>query len=294
MYHSISARKVDPFALSVRPEDFEHQMQSLQKYCFPVRLEDLPNAIAMRKKNPVAVTFDDGYRDNFLTAAPILARYHIPASFFICTGINDPHKSSWWETLSDLLLDNTNPLHKKASEIILNQIQSVHPATLKQLNNELDLFVTSCQLLKKMNLQDRETFLLPLIPFLGKENNNLWLSDSEIAALSQHELFDIGAHSHHHLSMTASTKQDQEKEVSRSIHILAHVTGKTIHSFAYPFGDCSETAMDVLAKNGIKLAVTTHSASVNNKVELLKIPRIHMKNMEDTKTLSLFKHILSW
>lgn len=45
----------------------------------------------------LAITFDDGYRDNLLTAAPILERLELPASFFITTGLMGTQTVPWWD-----------------------------------------------------------------------------------------------------------------------------------------------------------------------------------------------------
>jgi peptidoglycan/xylan/chitin deacetylase (PgdA/CDA1 family) len=45
----------------------------------------------------LAITFDDGYRDNFETAAPVLRRFGLPACFFIVTNFIGSHDVPWWD-----------------------------------------------------------------------------------------------------------------------------------------------------------------------------------------------------
>lgn len=95
MYHSISERK-DYFS-SVLPEDFAAQIEYLARSGRPV----IPLSEMIRRLHAgeplgasVAITFDDGYRDNYATAFPILARHHFHATIFVTTdliGKRDEH-----------------------------------------------------------------------------------------------------------------------------------------------------------------------------------------------------------
>jgi peptidoglycan/xylan/chitin deacetylase (PgdA/CDA1 family) len=77
--------------LTVGIEQFERQMTLLARHCELMTIEQvLATSTVPRSSKPlVAVTFDDGYRDNFQHAAPILRRHGIPAAFFVATGIVD-------------------------------------------------------------------------------------------------------------------------------------------------------------------------------------------------------------
>ena len=48
----------------------------------------------------VALTFDDGYRDHLDVAVPMLARHHLPATFFLVPGFLSGTASAWWEDLA--------------------------------------------------------------------------------------------------------------------------------------------------------------------------------------------------
>ena len=59
----------------------------------------------------VALTFDDGYRDNLVNAKPVLARYGIPATLFLATGFVDQDTPFWWDELATMILASTQPVH---------------------------------------------------------------------------------------------------------------------------------------------------------------------------------------
>jgi len=84
LYHSVGGKGVH----SVGAEAFERQMELLAMRFSVVRLRDLAKAMTTTPPdaNLVCVTFDDGYRDNYEVAVPVLERFGIKATFFIATG----------------------------------------------------------------------------------------------------------------------------------------------------------------------------------------------------------------
>ena len=86
-YHRIVDNvSFDRNKLSVSPRNFQTQIEFLKKTRKFVTLNEM---ISERNANTVAVTFDDGYRDNYKIAANILTDYEIPASFFLATRFID-------------------------------------------------------------------------------------------------------------------------------------------------------------------------------------------------------------
>ncbi len=84
-YHSVHPTK--PFA-SVTPELFEAHLAWLSRNCDLVRFNDVvqrPSPWARRPR--VAITFDDGYADNFDHAFPLLVKYSIPYTCFLTAGL---------------------------------------------------------------------------------------------------------------------------------------------------------------------------------------------------------------
>lgn len=87
LYHRVSDDVRDNLTVGV--EQFDRQMALLRQHCRLVSIEEvLATGDTLRSQRPVvAVTFDDGYLDNYLHAAPSLRRHGVPAAFFVSTGI---------------------------------------------------------------------------------------------------------------------------------------------------------------------------------------------------------------
>ena len=90
-YHRIAEPGADPFydpVISATPESFRVQVEALGRRVRVLTLGEALEWIASGPpwREPAAlITFDDGYRDNFEVAAPILRDRGIPATFFIPT-----------------------------------------------------------------------------------------------------------------------------------------------------------------------------------------------------------------
>jgi peptidoglycan/xylan/chitin deacetylase (PgdA/CDA1 family) len=91
MYHSIDVNPQKGDRLTVTPEAFERQMRFFKEHKYNViSLEDAADIIKNKKKAPprtVVVTFDDGYKNNYTYAFPVLKKYNFPATIFVV--IND-------------------------------------------------------------------------------------------------------------------------------------------------------------------------------------------------------------
>jgi peptidoglycan/xylan/chitin deacetylase (PgdA/CDA1 family) len=85
VYHSISS-PIEPLEADadISPKRFERQLQWLSRWRKVVALEETLRAPAGR--NLVALTFDDGYRDNLTVALPLLEKFQMPMTLFVAAG----------------------------------------------------------------------------------------------------------------------------------------------------------------------------------------------------------------
>jgi peptidoglycan/xylan/chitin deacetylase (PgdA/CDA1 family) len=107
MYHSVHAGADGVNPLVISPDVFERQMGFLTRHHYNVvSLEDLARLIQSRAKIPsrtVAITLDDGYKDVFTDAFPILQKYRVPATAFVIIneiGRREGDRLSWDDVLA--------------------------------------------------------------------------------------------------------------------------------------------------------------------------------------------------
>jgi len=88
VYHSISTPP-EPMAgeIDISPERFERQLRWLSRWR---RVVPLVETLCARKdRRAVAITFDDGYRDNLTVALPLLEKFQVPMTLFVTAGFVD-------------------------------------------------------------------------------------------------------------------------------------------------------------------------------------------------------------
>ncbi len=102
MYHSVNPEASPRNMLAVSTATFERQMQFLKSHHYNVLpLESVATLVKGRKRilpKTISITLDDGYKDNYIYAFPILKKYNLPATLFIITGeIGRADRLSWGE-----------------------------------------------------------------------------------------------------------------------------------------------------------------------------------------------------
>jgi peptidoglycan/xylan/chitin deacetylase (PgdA/CDA1 family) len=91
-YHRIGYAESAPFfrdAISATPHEFDAQLAFLARNADVVAGADLPEVLRAGRGRHVMITFDDGYRDNYEIALPLLKLHGLAATFFLCTGLLD-------------------------------------------------------------------------------------------------------------------------------------------------------------------------------------------------------------
>ncbi|MFA5144097.1 MAG: polysaccharide deacetylase family protein [Candidatus Omnitrophota bacterium] len=107
-YHRFGYEKDTLF---VTPDNFSKQMDYLKSKRYSViSLSELAEGIKNNKKfphNTVVITIDDGYKDNFIYAYPILKKHNFPATIFIISSHVENKKDFMnWQDVKIMLRDN--------------------------------------------------------------------------------------------------------------------------------------------------------------------------------------------
>jgi peptidoglycan/xylan/chitin deacetylase (PgdA/CDA1 family) len=78
---------------------FERHCRFFRRHFRVVPLRDIVEKLerGIAPNGELAITFDDGYRDNFENAAPILEKLSLPATFFVVTRWIGTDVVAWWD-----------------------------------------------------------------------------------------------------------------------------------------------------------------------------------------------------
>ncbi len=269
----------DPNALlNITPEFLEQAIvASQQAGLIPVRLEDLPTLLAGldKSKKYVCFTLDDGYKDNAEFAAPIFRKHNVPYTIFICPGLTNRTRTMWWETVAYILRDNAEISFDFGSGPEVLKLISWHAkqaaffrfAKFVELTDE-DSAVQKIDALAK-------SLGIDLMAIVEREI----MSESELRALAKDPLVSFGGHTMTHCNLARVSPDRLNYELSESCKVVAGYAGKSVDSFAYPYGHSYTVGKREFsaAKNlGLKLAVTTQpgvlkACSLDNVTALKRV-----------------------
>jgi peptidoglycan/xylan/chitin deacetylase (PgdA/CDA1 family) len=305
LYHRVAELATDPQLLAVSPERFARQMEYLSKHCTVIRLRDLAEQNASEVDRCVAVSFDDGYADNFLTAAPILRRYEVPATVFVTTGYVGLDREFWWDELERVLLQpSTLPsrLHLEVNGWVCDraldewsrysQEDYVRHRSWTVLNKTAPtvrhaLYRQLCQELRPLSDETRSAVMEQLRVWSGAEpgarQTHQCLSISQVKSLASDGLMEVGAHSVSHSVLSTLPTVDQRAEICGSRDRLSMWTGRPIGMFAYPYGTQGDYTSDTAAivrEEGFSLACANFPNAVTEHEDLFQLPRVIVRNWD--------------
>jgi peptidoglycan/xylan/chitin deacetylase (PgdA/CDA1 family) len=146
VYHSISEDPLNPF--SVSPEDFEEQVRFLSQEYNVISLEELVACITDNGReippDSVVITFDDGFKDNYIYAYPVLRKYGVPATIFVITERLEPSGAPQFaakDQTSGLYLSWDQVIEMSRDGVSIGSHTCTHPwltdVTLEQARREI-------------------------------------------------------------------------------------------------------------------------------------------------------------
>jgi peptidoglycan/xylan/chitin deacetylase (PgdA/CDA1 family) len=240
IYHAITDEKLShlehlmPYG-SKTPKQFENDLDHLLKHLKPISLDTLYDCVVNKKaipENSFIITFDDGLRQVYENAMPILLRKGVPAVFFINTSV----------------IDNQDLLFRYKSSLIVEQVLSYQKsrksldkviAVLKESNAAFDGNITTAVMkisYKQSHVLDSLASVLDLSwkDYLATERP--YMTSAQLQDLKA-KGFYLGGHTVHHPELWKLSIEEAVSETYESAKFIKDNYDFPFSSFAFPFTD---------------------------------------------------------
>ncbi len=220
-----------------------------------------------------AITIDDGYRDFYDVAFPVLKKFNVAATFYVVTSFVDG-KNWIWTDKARYILGQTSAerfdlmvgskkigLRLYDAESRLKAAGSINSELKKMPDGEKDAML--------QELASHMDVALPDVPSDGFKALG-WVEAREMHSAN----IDIGSHTATHPILTNVDEVSLAEELRASKSMLEDkLQTQSIH-FCYPNGNVSQRERDAAEKAGYASAVTTELRLCENDDDLFLLPRI--------------------
>lgn len=295
-YHSITSAPL-PFAISQHlPVDrFEKQVSVLANRFRCVSLSTLVSEIKQGKIEPytIAITFDDGFYNNFSVAYPILKHHGIPATFFLSVGYIGTHKLLWPEMLAIALMST------EKKKITLDERE----LPLSSAQEKADSYIALTRGFKgytQVETGDRVDRILQLTGHKKKElqnsplyNHFRMLGWDDVCELAHSGLIELGSHSLTHPRLTRLSPEEASVEIADSKRQLEQRVG-AVRYFAYPYGgrpgDFTEKHRNMAAAAGYEALFTAMHGTVTSASDIFDLPRVNVSANDPPEVFDYLLH----
>ena len=315
LYHRIAQLAEDPHLMAVSPAHFEEQLVALRQHYQVVSLGELAQGLTRgRSVGPVvALTFDDGYADNATTGLPLLRKHGVPATFYLPSGFVGTTREYLQDDLERLLLlsqqcpdelqlavggkrfawamrsqDGQKGIGVRAPG--WNITLKTDPTPRHRAHREIH------DLLRCTAPRERETVLHQLRsqcddPGSARPTHCAmsWDRAREMAAC---ELVELGAHTVNHPWLSALPLAEQRREILGSKRDLEEQIGRTVASFAYPYGPREAYTMEtvgVVKEAGFTNACSVFRERIGRHTDPFQLPRFVVRDWNGDEFLQRLK-----
>jgi peptidoglycan/xylan/chitin deacetylase (PgdA/CDA1 family) len=255
-YHRVGSGHASVFdreLWSADAEAFADQIRFCKTQFDLITPDDLRGVLASGRGRYCLITFDDGYRDNYDVAFPVLKSEGVAATFFIATGFIDAPRLPWWDEIAWMVRMS----RRKALELpawISGPIVFDEPERQQAIRMVLRAY-------KSLATDSAEEYLEAVARATGSGRytaaaNDLWMNWAMLREMDRAGM-TIGGHTISHPVLARSSIEVQRREILGCGARLTEAIGKPMRYFSYPVG--GPTAFDsrtreILRQAGVEFA----------------------------------------
>lgn len=280
-YHSVSADGLyrTP-SIAVSPTLFERQMAFLAAHYRVISLDDVVDCIERRRPFPpraVAITFDDGYLDNYTAALPILLRHGLTATVFVTAGPVVRGDRFWVSWLRTAVLAAPDLSGLASAALIPPALVSGARGDREPIVDAITGRMNRAGPAERHDLLEQAARALRIddVPAAGAEE---LVRPQHVRELVRAGM-TIGSHTVSHPNLPSLTATEALSELAESRRLLEEITGQPVRHLAYPGGPearrpiFTRQTMDLARRAGYRSASTSRREAVTLASDVFALGR---------------------
>jgi peptidoglycan/xylan/chitin deacetylase (PgdA/CDA1 family) len=235
-YHGIDdTGRTDINSRFLKRSDLDFQLAWLKANCQLLPVDEYYDGQSAADRLSLALSFDDGYRNNFLQVLPLLEKHQVPAIFFSTASLSEGYPILWNDLMDLLHFLQPDSLLRWAMERELpTSIPGLRAAFRKQGNPLIKAFLDDC---------------IPLAKFMQESKwDEYWqlMDPKELRIAAASPWVQIGSHSVLHADLAHMPDDVMEAECLAAKTWLESCIEQEVPDFAFPFGSYSEAQLPLL------------------------------------------------
>ena len=273
LYHRVNDGR-DPFFSGTPVAVFDQQMELLALHYQVLPLEEAIERLKSHDlpDNAVAITFDDGYRDNYENAFPILQKYSLPATIFLATAAIGSGRTLWHDRVFSAFRETNVPMLSG-----IGPIRESYP--LRSIAEKLHAQSRVLTFLRSLGHGERLAWIETLVAVLQvkdyQADQHLMLTWDDVRAM-QRQRISFGSHTVNHPILATLSEQQVVWEIEESKQTIEREIGVPVRTFAYPNGrevDFSERTKALVREAGYDCGLSTIFGANDNSHDLFALRR---------------------
>jgi peptidoglycan/xylan/chitin deacetylase (PgdA/CDA1 family) len=282
---------------------FEEHLRVFARFGKLLPLSDAYNHLLDEQALPrtvIAITFDDGYRDNLTEALPILAQHCCPATLFPALRVLDGDRLLWWDELANVVRSSggNGRLTALLDEVPAQGAANGTKPYESRYESRAEMATALLAHLGSLPRVRRDRVLAQLhrrTEINSDAEPRLYLNWSELQCM-QHNGVEVGGHTIDHPALLHESAAEAFRQIHQSREELERRLETSVHSFAYPHGAYSSLVRRLVQQAGYRLAVTVeHGVNYpeTNPFKLRRMPLSHERPFELAFKLAFYDWVHS-
>lgn len=265
--------------LCIGNQSFERLLRWLRRHfdCVPL-MELLDPHAGPTGRLRVALTFDDGWRDNASQAFPLLQRYDMPASIFLSTDFIGTRRHFWWESIGETLWGRHGAAAREALWARLGEMGMAPPPAVREARDATARSAALADFLQALKGLPGGA-LQALADSCPADDEPHALDWEQVRALEASGLVRFGPHGASHTILTQLDTGQLERELHDSSEVLRQRCRYPLPVYCYPNGNHDEAVRRRLGSHRFRYALSTRPGLVRARQDQLALPRIGVSQL---------------